>query len=111
MTRGRWFFLGFAVVALVLAGVVSYFASADPDGLDSVTQQGCTVTETEELQGSCIAQHAADHPLESGPLAGYAVEGDDGLTGVAGVLGVLATLAVTGGLFWLLGRRRDRSET
>lgn len=109
MTRGRWFFLGFALVALVLAGVVSYFASSDPDGLDSVTQQGCTVSESEELAGSCIAQHAADHPLESGPLADYAVQGDDGLTGVAGVIGVLATLALTGGLFWLLSRRR--SET
>ncbi|WP_158887257.1 PDGLE domain-containing protein [Amycolatopsis anabasis] len=107
--RGVGFFAGFAIVALLLAGVVSYFADSSPDGLDSVTQDGCTTVQTaegERLQGSCLAQDAREHPLEKGPLAGYAVGGDEGLTGVAGVLGVLATLAVAGGVFWLLRRRR-----
>ncbi|QWF76966.1 PDGLE domain-containing protein [Amycolatopsis sp. CA-230715] len=110
--RARWFFVSFALVALVLAGVVSYFADSSPDGLDSVTQQGCTAVETpqgERLDGSCPAQHAKPHPLGGGPLAGYAVGGDSGLTGVAGVLGVVATLVVSGGLFWLL-RRRSRAD-
>lgn len=87
------FFLGFAVVSLLLAGVVSYFADSNPDGLDHVTEQ----------QG--IAEHARDHPLADGPLADYAVGGDDRLTGLAGVVGVVLTLAVAGGLFWLLRRR------
>lgn len=91
------FFLGFAFVSLVLAGAVSYLANSNPDGLDYVT----------ERHG--IAEHAQDHPLAGGPLADYAVGGDDRLTGVAGVFGVLATLLVAGGLFWLLRKRSPQS--
>ncbi|MFD1150837.1 PDGLE domain-containing protein [Saccharothrix hoggarensis] len=87
------FFLGFAVVSLVLAGVFSYFADSDPDGLDHVTEQ------------HGIAEHAQDHPLGGWPLADYAVAGDDRFTGVAGVLGVVLTLVVAGGLFRLLRKR------
>ena len=61
MTRSR-FLLGFLLVALVIAGGLSYLASSDPDGLDSVTLNGCTVSETavgERLDGTCIAQNAA----------------------------------------------------
>ena len=104
------FFAGFAVVALVLAGIVSYFASSDPDGLDAATQSGCQVVRTEtgeQLDGDCIAQHAKEHSLESGPLAGYAVGGDNRFTGLAGVIGVLATLVVAFGAFTLL-RKRSR---
>ena len=43
----RWsFWLAFAAATLLIAGVVSYFASSSPDGLDSATLQGCEVTET-----------------------------------------------------------------
>jgi cobalt/nickel transport protein len=105
MTRRGWFFVGFLLVALVLAGGVSYFASSSPDGLDATTQQGCTVGSNEQLSGSCIAQNAKDHPLKTGPLADYTVNGNHGLTGLAGVIGVIATLAAAGGLFWLLRKR------
>ncbi|ROP41408.1 MULTISPECIES: PDGLE domain-containing protein [Saccharothrix] len=87
------FFLGFAVVSVLLAGVVSYFADSDPDGLDHVTEQ----------QG--IAEHAREHPLSGWPLADYALGGDDRFTGLAGVLGVAVTLAVAGGLFRVLRKR------
>jgi len=114
-TRKRlWvFFAGFAIAALVLAGGLSYFADSDPDGLDSATLKGCQVVETdagEELTGNCIAQRAGEHHLANGPLADYAVNGDDRFTGIAGVLGVLATLVVAGGLFWLLRKRSPRSD-
>ncbi|GAA0536509.1 PDGLE domain-containing protein [Saccharopolyspora thermophila] len=104
----RRFLLLFAAVVLVVAGVVAYFADSDPDGLDAVTQQGCTVVQTEEgerLEGRCIAQNAADHPFAGGPLADYTVGGDDRWTGVAGVIGAVVTLAAAGGLFWGLRRR------
>ncbi len=110
--RTTGFFVGFLVVALLIAGGLSYFASSDPDGLDSVTLQGCTVTGSgagEQLEGTCIAQDAQDHALGSGPLADYAVDGADGTVGLAGVIGVLVTLAVAGGLFWLLRGRRGRA--
>jgi len=114
--RRHWkFFAGFALVALICAGVLSYFADSDPDGLDSATLKGCEVVQTdhgEELTGSCIAQRAGEHHLSDSPLADYAVGGDDRFTGVAGVLGVLATAVLAGGLFWLLRRRpRDREKT
>ena len=87
------FFVGFAVVSLLLAGVVAYFADSNPDGLDHVTEQ------------HGIAEHAQDHPLAGWPLADYALGGDDRFTGLAGVIGVVLTLAVAGGLFWLLRKR------
>jgi cobalt/nickel transport protein len=114
--KRHWkFFAGFALVALICAGVLSYFADSAPDGLDSATLKGCTVVQTpqgEELRGSCIAQQAGEHHMSDSPLADYAVGGDSRFTGVAGVLGVLATAALAGGLFWLLRRRpRDRTDS
>ncbi|RZT86316.1 cobalt/nickel transport protein [Pseudonocardia sediminis] len=105
------FFLGFLLVALVVAGGISYLASGDPDGLDSVALNGCQTVEVggeEQLQGTCIAQNEASHPAESGPFAGYTVGGAEGTNGVAGVVGVLVTVVLAGGVFQLLrGRRRD----
>ncbi|MCO1658852.1 PDGLE domain-containing protein [Pseudonocardia humida] len=115
--RATGFFVGFLVVALLIAGGLSYFASSDPDGLDSVTLEGCSVVETdagEQLEGTCIARNAEDHALGSGPLADYAVDGADGTVGPAGVIGVLVTALLAGGLFWLLrgrGTPPDRDGT
>lgn len=114
--RRHWkFFVGFAVVALVCAGVLSYFASSAPDGLDSATLKGCETVDTdhgEKLVGNCIAQSAGGHHTAGSPLADYSVGGDSRFTGVAGVLGVLVTAGIAGGLFWLLRKRpRDREKT
>ena len=98
------FFVGFGLVALLIAGLVSYLASSNPDGLDSVVLDGCTES-GEQLTGDCIAQNADEHALEEGLLAGYTVGGDESLLGVSGVIGVLATLLVASGLFWLLRPR------
>lgn len=106
----RFFFVGFALVALVCAGVLSYLADSDPDGLDSATLSGCEEVNG-QLTGDCIAKNAGEHDMADSPLADYAVGGDDRFTGVAGVLGVLATAAVAGGLFWLLRRRPTATQT
>jgi cobalt/nickel transport protein len=106
--KAAGFFLGFLVIALLVAGGLSYFASSDPDGLDSVTLSGCDVVQTdagEQLEGTCIAQHAADSAVAGSPLADYAVGGTEGTVGLAGVIGVLVTLVLAGGLFWTLRRR------
>ena len=106
--RAVGFFLGFLAVALLVAGGLSYFASPDPDGLDTVTLNGCDVVETgagEQLEGTCIAQHAGDHALAGSPLADYTVGGGEATVGLAGVIGVLVTLVLAGGLFWMLRRR------
>jgi cobalt/nickel transport protein len=106
----KWsFWLAFAAATLAIAGVVSYFASSSPDGLDSATLRGCEVVESaggEELTGECIAQHAAEHDLAASPLAEYAIGGRDGTGGIAGILGVLVTVGVAGSAFWLIARSR-----
>lgn len=93
----------FAVLAiaasLLIAGVLSWYASSSPDGLEHVAKT------------SGFGQSAEIHPAETGPLAGYATKGvsDERLSGaVAGVIGVAATGLVMGGLVLVL-RRRDRS--
>lgn len=108
------FLLGFLLAALVIAGGLSYLASPDPDGLDSVALHGCTVSETaggEQLDGTCIAQNATESHTAGSPLADYAVGGREGTTGLAGIAGVLVTALVAGLLFRLLGRSNRRRRT
>jgi cobalt/nickel transport protein len=106
----RWrFWAGFAVAILLIAGVVSYFASKSPDGLDSATLQGCQVVATdhgEQLTGNCIAQHATQHPMSVSPLANYTLFGHPATGGLAGIIGAVVVLAITGGAFWLIARTR-----
>ena len=104
------FLLAFAAVAAVVAGLLSYVASSQPDGLDATTLRGCEVVEVdgvEQLQGECIAQNATDHHLSTSPLADYAIDGNDALTGIAGILGATATFAV---LFVLVRVIRARPQ-
>jgi cobalt/nickel transport system permease protein/cobalt/nickel transport protein len=90
------------LVALLLAGVASYYASSDPDGLNRVAEdQGITRT-------------AKDHRAADGPLAGYRARGveDDRLSGlVAGVTGALVVLVLFGGLTLVLRRRADEDRS
>ena len=82
------------LVALVLAGVVSYYASASPDGLTRVA---------EDL-GFAGAEQASG--TRNGPLAGYEVSGlgSRWSGGLAGVIGCLVVLACMSAL--MLVRRR-----
>ncbi|WP_319461673.1 PDGLE domain-containing protein [Micromonospora sp. RTP1Z1] len=109
MRRRNWgFVLGGLLVALLLAGVVSNYASPHPDGLDSSLLKGCTVNAAGEITGgSCPGQQAKNHELSDSPLAGYGIRGVDNRflsTGLSGVLGVLLTFALGGGLFRLARR-------
>jgi cobalt/nickel transport protein len=112
MTKKYGFMLAGLAVCLLLAGVVSNFASGSPDGLEHAAREGCTLDANGEITGgSCMAQSERDHDLAGSPFADYGVRGLDGAlgTGVAGVIGVLITFAVGGGLFWLIRRRRAPS--
>lgn len=110
-----WFIGGGLLVALVLAGVVSNFASSSPDGLDTVSRQGCEFNENDEIVGGqCLAQEAQDHELADSPFADYSFVGVDNpflATAISGVLGVLVTFGVAGGLFWLVRRRGAAAST
>ena len=95
-SRTRLFVIAGLLVALVLAGVVSYFASSDPDGLTKVSED----------KGFAESERA--HDLEDSPLAGYRTEevDDDRLSGgMAGVIGVGATFVIAGGVALLVRRR------
>jgi len=93
------------LVTLLLAGVVSYYASDSPDGLNSVAAD----------QG--FDKGERDHAADDSPLAGYSVEGvdDERLSGgLAGAAGVALTFAIGGGIALALRRkplRRRRTGT
>ncbi|WP_067510377.1 PDGLE domain-containing protein [Actinoplanes sp. TFC3] len=118
--RLGWFLAGGLLIALLLAGVVSNFASGSPDGLDATAREGCTVNADGEITGgTCMAQQEKNHQMAGSPLAGYGIKGIDNpylSTGLSGVLGVLITFGIGGGVFWLARRRGtkaaglDRSE-
>lgn len=110
MKRTTWFVLGGLLIALLLAGFVSNFASGSPDGLDSASRKGCAVDANDEITGGdCMGANAKDHELADSPFADYGLAGVGNsyvATAVAGVTGVLLTFAIAGGIFWLVRRRR-----
>ena len=83
-------------VALLVAGVGSYYASSHPDGLEYVAHQTGFID-------------SAEQPVDTGsPFADYGTKGVDDPRlsgGIAGVAGVGLTLLIGGGLFWALRRR------
>ncbi|GAA3098772.1 energy-coupling factor ABC transporter permease [Streptomyces goshikiensis] len=85
------------VTALVLAGFVSFYASASPDGLEKVAAD------------KGIDQKVEEHAAAGSPLADYSVKDvtDARLSGgLAGVIGVGVTVVVGTGIFWTVRRRR-----
>lgn len=90
------------VVTLLLAGVVSYYASSHPDGLNSVASS------------LGFATTARESATAGSPLAGYQVAdvGDARLSGgLAGLIGVAVVGAVMAGLVLLLRRRPATERT
>ena len=93
--RNRMLWIVGLAVALLVAGVGSWYASAHPDGLEwSAEEAG-------------FGDTAEDSVTAGSPLADYTVDGAEGrLPGsVAGLVGVGVTLVVAGGLTLVLRRR------
>jgi len=93
----RRFFVVLLVVALLVAGVASFYASSHPDGLEHVAGE------------TGFLDTAEDSPSADSPLADYGTKGveNDRLSGgLAGVAGVVLTLGLGGALFLALRRRR-----
>ncbi|MDG4767486.1 PDGLE domain-containing protein [Solwaraspora sp. WMMD406] len=115
MKRNTGFILAGLLLSLLLAGVVSNFASGSPDGLDSASLKGCTVGADEEIvDGTCMASGFEEHELSDSPFADYGLSFVDNSflgTAVAGTVGVLLTFAVAGGLFWLTRSRRPAVDS
>ncbi|MER6526730.1 energy-coupling factor ABC transporter permease [Streptomyces sp. NPDC001508] len=98
-TSRRTLWITGLVTSLVLAGFVSFYASADPDGLEKVAHD------------HGIDKKAEDHTSADSPLADYGVKdiSDARLSGgLAGVIGVGATAVAGSAVFWAVRRRRTR---
>ncbi len=81
----------------MLAGFVSFYASASPDGLEKVAADQGIDARTEE------------HAAAGSPLADYGVKDVDDARlsgGLAGVIGVGATVVAGSAVFWAVRRRR-----
>ncbi|MFJ5276953.1 energy-coupling factor ABC transporter permease [Streptomyces parvulus] len=92
------------VTSLVLAGFVSFYASANPDGLEKVAAD------------KGIDAKAEEHANADSPLADYGVEDIANARvsgGLAGVIGVGVTVVAGSAVFWAVRRRRsdDTSPT
>ncbi|GGS30117.1 energy-coupling factor ABC transporter permease [Streptomyces griseoviridis] len=84
-------------VSVVLAGFVSFYASASPDGLEKVAAD------------KGIDAKAEEHAAADSPLADYGVKdvADARLSGgLAGVIGVGVTVVAGSAVFWAVRRRR-----
>jgi len=96
----RRLFVALALVAVVLAGAVSLFASSAPDGLDRVARD------------HGLARDEKPHALDDGPMAGYGMRGvaTPWLSqSIAGVAGVGVVLVLTSGLAFAVRRKRTLS--
>ncbi|MES5821940.1 energy-coupling factor ABC transporter permease [Streptomyces sp. RG80] len=96
-TSRRTLWLSGLATSLVLAGVVSFYASANPDGLEKVAAD------------KGIDAKVEDHAAADSPLADYGVKDVDNARlsgGLAGVIGVGVTIVAGTGVFWAVRRRR-----
>lgn len=101
MSRNRGFLLIGLAAALLVAGVVSFYASSSPDGLEYTAEQ----------QG--FLDSAQDSATGGSPLADYGVSGvaDERLSvGLAGIIGVVVVLALTSLLVVVVKRRGASSD-
>jgi hypothetical protein len=89
------------LVALFLAGVVSFYASRHPDGLNFVAHQVGFGTTARRLS-------------DGSPFAGYSTKGISNHRlsgGIAGVLGVVVVGSLGAGLAWALRRRGSGTDS
>ena len=89
------FYLAFFFIALFLAGVISFYASSSPDGLEKVAQE------------IGFIDTAKDSAVANSPLSDYGVVGitNERLSvGISGVMGVIITGIVAFYLFKYLSK-------
>jgi cobalt/nickel transport protein len=99
-TGTRGFVVVGILVALLIAGVGSYYASSNPDGLEFVADK------------TGFIDSAEDSKTADSPLAGYDTKGVDNDRlggGIAGVAGVLIVLVLMSGVAFAV-RRRSSTE-
>ena len=90
------FLLAGILISILVAGVLSFYASSHPDGLEKVADKtGFLDTAKESINSGS-------------PLSGYEITGvgNDRLSvGLSGIIGVIATLIVSALLFRFLSKK------
>lgn len=100
MSNNRKFYLAGLVISLLLAGVVSFYASSSPDGLEKVAGD------------IGFIETAKDHTNANGTLADYGVKGienERASVGIAGIIGVIGTAVVAGVGFKFIARKPKKA--
>lgn len=95
-TSTAWFVIGALLVSLVLAGIVSFYASGSPDGLNKVAADH-GLAEKEK------ASATADSPFADYSTKDVTNERLSG--GLAGIIGVGVVLLIAGGTAYIIRRR------
>lgn len=90
----------FAIAAMITGGVIAFFASSNPDGLEWSVLSITGVTEL-PASTSQIAQTAADVQASTAFLPDYE-------SNVSGIAGAVLVLILIWGVSWLLASRRKR---
>jgi len=93
----RKFMIAGAFAAMFIAGVLSFYASSNPDGLEKV---GESIGFIETAQDSAVADS---------PLADYGVAGVENARisgGLAGLIGITVTAAVSYAVFAAVKRKK-----
>lgn len=98
MTTKKLVLIG-VVISMVIAGIFSYFASSNPDGLEKVSgDKGLDV-------------NATDSAVSDSIFADYGIAGLENSTGLAGVIGVIITAIIAFGLVkWLTGSNENKKN-
>lgn len=101
-----WVASSILVIALLVGGVGSLFASQLPDALDSVTGGHSERASAVKPSDDPAAETASHLQERTAPLPDYAVRGHDAWwsTSLSGIAGTLLTL----GLVWIIARRVNR---
>lgn len=97
MKNKRFYLIGLAI-SLVIAGLLSFYASSSPDGLEKVA---IDLGFIDAAKDSAVADSA---------LADYGVAGVENerlSVGIAGVIGVIATGLVMMLIVRMIGRKKD----
>lgn len=100
MDKNKKFLATGFLVSIFLAGIVSFYASSDPDGLEKVAED------------IGFIETAKDHTYADGALADYGVKGienERASVGVAGIIGVIGTAVVAGVMFRFIARKPPKA--
>lgn len=101
MDKNKKFLFAGLLVSMFLAGVVSFYASSQPDGLEKVAGE------------IGFSETAKENSNADTTLADYGVKGienERASVGVAGILGVIGTALVAGVLFKFIARKPQEDK-